>query len=383
MSFAIFCSFATLLATVAALPSPPFYAKRAVTPTVSGTPQVVGVAADPTINRDSCTSTRVRSRELWTCRDSENYDGQPGFVYSSTASWSNFNGDGTPAVGDKSLLMYGNNTDAYFAVQNDECGPNSGGACADSTRYALWPDTRPMPVDVGTDGSMSLYTWIKKAHITSTLATVTPNPATSLYRSDYTTDLDVNFRKLPPVTLVDEEFWSAGSIAYGDYGFVIHGSNAYLYGALNGTEGISLARVSVSAVEDKTQYSYYTSSGWSANGASPPSIFDTGAAIPNAGTGSQGTFYYSSYFSSFVWIGAPWYGVGADFLISTAPNPEGPWSTATTFYTGESGSGEFGAYSQQAHPGLSQNYGNGNDIYLTYTKVDSTYSTPLIHVVWE
>lgn len=367
--------------------------RASVTPKVSGIPQVVGLVSDPKYNRDSCTSVRIHSRELWTCRDTQTFlaDGQPedGIFASSTASWTDFNPDGTPKLETTSfseqdiLLMYGNNTGAYFSLQSDECNTNQAGACGDGTRYAIWPDTRPMPVNKGSNGHMAAYTFVKRAHITDSLGVVDKTPATSLYRSDYTpssanNDPSETHDDLPAVTLVDETFWPEGSIPYGDYGFVISNGTAYLYGSLD--SGIALARVSLDDVEDSTAYEFYVGSEWT---HTRPGLNDTTAAVANAGTGGRGTFYYSAYFSSYMWIGAPYYGANAEFYLSTAPQPEGPWTSATLIYTGAEGNASLPAYSQQAHPGLSQDYGSGKDIYLTYTKVDSVYSTPLIHLLWQ
>lgn len=351
------------------------HAKRAITPVVAGTPEVLGVASDPALDRDSCTSVRVDARSLWTCRDTSNAGTPLTFFVSSTASWSDFNSDGTPKVENGVLSMYGSNSVPYFTIGSDLCGP--GGNCDDGTRYAIWPNSRPLPV-TNEDGSYSLYTWINQAHLQG-LTLLNPDSAATLYRSDVaagdTSDA------LPPVTVVDETFWPAGSILYGNYGFVVYDNTAYLYGALSNSAGIAVAKVPVGSIEDKSAYSYFTNSGgWS---TTAPGITDTDAAIPNAGTGGQGTFYYSSYFGSFVWIGAPAIGVNADFYIATAPSPEGPWSEPVLFYSGAVGTAPLPAYSQQAHPDMSEDAGNGKDIYLTYTKVDDVYSTPLIHVVWE
>lgn len=68
-------------------------------------------------------------------------------------------------------------------------------------------------------------------------------------------------------------------------------------------------------------------------------------------------------------IGAPYYGDNAALLIATAPVPEGPWTTPMVVCTGEQGTAALGAYSQQAHPGLSEDFGREGDVYLTYTKV--------------
>lgn len=174
-----------------------------------------------------------------------------------------------------------------------------------------------------------------------------------------------------------------------------NGNTAYLYGQLNnGTNniGAALARVPIGSIEDKTKYSYYNNGGWSSK---KPGIGDKSALIPNAGTRGQGTFYYSSYYTSYIWIGT--YsasgngGVGPGFYVATAPAPEGPWTTPSLFYSGQNGNNSMGlqSYSEQAHPGLTAKNGNGKDIYLTFTQVNEApdgtkeYVTPVIHAIWE
>lgn len=137
--------------------------KRAFTPTVK-TATVIGNVADPAINRDSCGSVRINNRAFWTCRDSQPYDsnGVPTLpLWASSASWSNFNGDGTPA-----LQQYGGggSRDPYFPYQSDECNSNSAGSCDDGSRYALWPDSPPMVASTS-GNTVTAYTWIRKSHI--------------------------------------------------------------------------------------------------------------------------------------------------------------------------------------------------------------------------
>jgi hypothetical protein len=135
--------------------------RQSITPVVSGTPEVIATVLDPAINRDSCTSTRIGSHQLWNCRDSSSYPGaQSAFFYSSTASWTDFNADGTPAITNDELVCYGNNTGPYFAPALDQCGWDVGG-CSDDTRWLIWPDSPPLPVN-GSNGAVSLYAWIKK-----------------------------------------------------------------------------------------------------------------------------------------------------------------------------------------------------------------------------
>ncbi|KAK4561432.1 hypothetical protein LTR86_004750 [Recurvomyces mirabilis] len=277
--------------------------------------------------------------------------------------------------------MYGDNSDsvAYFPVQADECGPSPAGGCPDGTRYAIWQNSRPMIAGSGSSSSAALYTWITRSHIASDLSNLDPTPATSLYRSDYAMGLTLS--QLPPVTLVNEYFWPQDSIPYGTYGWVQDSGHSYLYAQMS-NNAIALARVPTAAVEDVSQYRYYTSTGWT---NTPPINGASEAVVPNAGTGGQGTFYYSQYFGAYVWIGIGAIGCNANFYVATAPAPEGPWSTPALFYAGENGSNGCGAYSQQAHPELTNNDGQGNYIYVTYTKVDGAnvgYSTPLIKITW-
>lgn len=73
-----------------------------VIPKVKGEPRLLGLASDPRLNRDSGGSVRFGNRVLWVYRDTQycNPDGSvrelP--IICNTASWSNYNADGTPAV---------------------------------------------------------------------------------------------------------------------------------------------------------------------------------------------------------------------------------------------------------------------------------------------
>jgi hypothetical protein len=136
----------TILRTANALPSATSQLaktlkRQATTPIVAST-EILGTVSDATWNRDSCVSTGVLGRELWTCRDSQS---STAFI-SSSASWTDFATDGTPHIVDGVLTMYGQNSDvvAYFPVQDDECGGAAGG-CADGTRYAIWYVSRSLP----------------------------------------------------------------------------------------------------------------------------------------------------------------------------------------------------------------------------------------------
>ncbi|KAI0871592.1 hypothetical protein GGS24DRAFT_470777 [Hypoxylon argillaceum] len=354
--------------------------KRVFTPTVKNA-TLIGNVADPAINRDSCGSTRISNRAFWTCRDSQPYDsnGVPVLpIWASSASWSNFNTDGTPG-----LQQYGGggSRNPYFPYTASECNSNTAGTCADGSRYAMWPDTPPL-VTSTVNNIVTAYTWILKQHINSDFSTNDPNPATSLYKLTYdlsTTDLNV----LPTVALVDENFWPDASIPYGAYGNVIQDGIAYLFGKpSNGI--VSLAKVPVGSIEDSSQYQYWVNNAWT---SSMPLINAANISIPNVSAGGQGTYYFSTYWNKWVWIGQAGISVSADFFITTADSITGPWESPVNFYSGQTGSYYLGAYSLQAHPGLNPDGTATNEIYISYTKNDafegtSLYSTPLIHIQW-
>lgn len=367
---------------------------KPVVPQVKGTPQILGLVADPRYNRDSCGSSDFGDRTFWTCRDTQlfyaNGSVQISPVITSTASYTDKNADGTPvlhplpagvnALNGTVLRQYGTNSikQAYFPVLGDECSPPSG-ACPNGSRFALWPDLPPMIAERHDDGSLVAYTWIRKSSINPDLSTNVANPATTLYRVDYHPGVGKN---LPKVTVIDENFYDENEIPFGNYGNVVRNGIAYLYGQVNNT--ISLAKVPAASVQHKSSYLYYVNSRWTAQ---KPSIGDTGIAIANASAGGQGTYYYSEPWSSYVWIGGP-QSPGSNVFITTAPKPEGPWIEPTQFYTGVDGDYLLGAYSIQAHPALVGSPQN-NSVFITYTKNDldnegiNVYTTPLVYVEWK
>lgn len=359
-------------------------------PTVLGTPQVLGNVSDPSIDRDSCGSARFGNRVLWTCRDSQPFsNGQPVLpVYSSSASWTNFASDGTPLIqswtdasgnGETGLLCYGeNNEQPFFTYPSDLCSSNTAGECGDDTRYALWPDSPPLVTSEDTStGAVTAYTWISQTHITNSLTLLDPDPPTILYEVTYNPSANGDSTGLPTVTIVQEDFWAADEMPYGVYGGVVVDNVAYLYGQNNaGTVG--LAQVPTGSITDKSAYQYYVNGTWT---STIPGVNDTGVGLTNAGAGGQGTYYYSSVWSLYVWIGqSSSDALAPDFYITTAPAPEGPWATPVKFYSAEDVNW---SYTLQANPALLAN-SSENAIYLSYVVNDSGYYwTPLIYVQWE
>ena len=388
----------SLVGTVLASPSKVAPATRAaVSPQVASVKLIANVT-DPRVTRDSCGSVRIGDRAFWTCRDTETWNrtSRQGDLplIANTASWTDFNADGTPKiqtgpVGADSnghnpiLLMYGGHPKTYpafYPILDDEC-PDSG-ACEDGSRWAIWPNSPPMMTNTGDDGSAVGYTWIPKAHL-DVLTPLIPEPARTLYKVTYHPTSDR--KRLPSVSVVQENFWKRGEIGYGDYGNVVRDGVAYLFGQTDSPKGTALAKVAVDAVEHKSQYQYYVNDRWTKQ---RPGINDTAAIIPNAGAGGQGTFYYADVFASYVWIGQAADSGEADFFITTAPSPEGPWIKPYQIYQGANGDSSIaGGYSLQAHPGLLKSSGQ-NGIYLTWTEQFETetygaYITPLVYVTWK
>ncbi|KAM0248247.1 hypothetical protein ACHAQJ_009536 [Trichoderma viride] len=349
---------------------------------------------DPDVSRDSCGSVKMGSRTFWTCRDTAiripDTD-QYGYVFTNTVGWTDNGSDGAPAiqaggpVGAGSdgtndiLLMKGPRPSlpTFYPLGSNMC-PSSGVCDDGATRWTSWPDSPPMVAETARDGTVTAYTWISNNHIASSgFQDLTTQPSVTLHKMTYKPNSDPNV--VPAVTTVDNSFWEDNEIAYGTYGNVVKGGYAYLYGLLY-PGGVALARVPVDSIEDKSQYEYYVHSRWT---STMPAINDPAAAIPNAGTTGQGTFYYSNRAQSYVWIGQSSPSIWADFYITTAPSPEGPWISPYLLYSGPNGDGDLPSYSLQAHPHMLREYDNG--IYLTWTQYfkPSTYAayvTPLVYV---
>lgn len=348
--------------------------RDATNPTVKGTPQVIGNVADATLNRDSCGSSLFGGKALWVCRDTQPYDenGIPTEpLWTSSASWTNGGAD---------LNMYGgdNNQQSFYPLVPGNCDTNQAGTCSDGTRYVLWANAPPLVTSTASNGDTVGYTWINNFHV-SGLTNEIADPSVTLYKVSYTAGSD----GFPSVEIINPSFWAENTIPYGNYGGVVQDGTAYLWGQ-GSNKKVALAKVPVTGIEDTSQYQYYANGGWT---STQPALGDDAATIDNVSAGGQGTYYYSEPWSSYVWIGQASDSVSADFYITTAPNPEGPWIQPINFYSGENGNYSLGAYSLQANPALSSS--SDNSIYLTYTKTDSvgdnvqSYTTPLILVEWE
>jgi hypothetical protein len=104
---------------------------------------------------------------------------------------------------------------------------------------------------------------------------------------------------LPTVTLVNENFWLYGSVPYGVYGSVVKDGIAYLFGQPSNGH-TALAKVPTGSIEDQSQYQFWVNGAWTSR---MPGINDANINIPNVSAGGQGTYYFSTYWNKWVWIG--------------------------------------------------------------------------------
>ncbi|CEJ83748.1 hypothetical protein VHEMI03246 [[Torrubiella] hemipterigena] len=351
--------------------------------------RILGNVTNPMQNRDSCCATNFGNRAFWTCRDTmyKMSNGQWSFPFSNSVGWSEFNADGSPKlqhggeVGPGSTgkndiwLMKGPNPTLpdFFKTGPDMC-PDSG-ACDDGSRWVGWPDTPPLITHTAADGTITAYSWLTKTHLKG-LTVQNQEQPTSLYKMTYKPTADTNV--VPNVTVVSYEFWKQHEIGYGTYGNIVSNGYVYAYGKAetNGSWIIGLARVPVGSVEQKSKYEYFVNGKWT---RTIPKYTDSAANVLNAGYGGQGTFYYSKKHASFFWIGQAGVSIAADFYMTSASSPEGPWGKPYLIYQGPNKSSF--SYSLQAHPYLLRPSDNG--IYVTWTQTADVYITPLAYIAFE
>lgn len=372
--------------------------------------EVIANVTDPRVSRDGCVSNKVnKNRVLWTCGDTLVFNAAKNKLefplVVNTASWSDLNADGSPKIirngpvgagsngSNPILLMYGRPTATdrkpfLPLTRPDACTINTAGNCEDGSRTVVWQNSAPMVQSSNPNGKTIAYTWTANFHLTKGVSATTKYPSYSLYRMTYD-NKNPDREILPENKLVDGAFWGENEIGYGEYGRVVRDGWAYLYGTTQ-YQNTALAKVPVAAVEKKNKYQYFVNGAWTSQ---QPKISDPAAIIPNAGAGKPGTFYYSPYFSKFVWIGQRNMSMSANFYMSTAPAAEGPWKAPVLIYSGQNGDGKFHSYGLKAHPALlgeqtkeKKTYG----IYLTWKQawnVTSTYAagyvTPLIYVTFK
>ncbi|KAJ6504348.1 hypothetical protein C8R47DRAFT_1067260 [Mycena vitilis] len=348
----------------------------AVTPIVASTTSY-GSLVNAGLDRDSCTSSLWSDDVLWVCRDTEAIsNGNP--VLPLVANTASFSGMPSEPSDPQPLVLsspqgFGS---LFYQLESDECPPS--GECSDGSRWVGWPDTGPVVTFRGTDGVVNAYAFISKSHL-SGLSTVN-TPSYSLYHVSSN-----SVGPIPTTTMDISSFWSSSQIGYGSAASVVNNGYAYLYGATSNGK-LALARAAqtgfLGSLEDKSLYEYYVNGAWT---SVAPAADDASIPLPNTSS-AQGTIYWSPKWQSYVWIGGDGY-PDANFFVSTAPSPEGPWSAGVQFYSGAVGVGSLPAYSAVAHPSLTD--GTGNYIFISWTRTidnptgsGTVYDQPLVRVDW-
>ncbi|KAF8149722.1 hypothetical protein K438DRAFT_1624850 [Mycena galopus ATCC 62051] len=362
----------------------------AVKPVVAQT-TMYGNLVDPGLNRDSCTSALWYNNVLWVCRDTQQVlkNGSIGHnLVANTASFSGFPTD--PSHPEPLTLLSPQGFGSlFYAFQEDEC-PAGGcgenicgpGVCADGTRWVGWPDTTPLVVSRGPlDGWVDAYGFMARQRLTG--LTVLNSTGNDLFHViSRVSGEDV----IPSTAMTIAGFWSPTEIGYGTACHVIVGAYAYLWGGTPGAQ-LAVARVNLAlgTLDYRPSYEFYVNGKWT---RTTPLNTDPTIVLPNTSS-KQGTIYYSPKWESFVWIGGDSF-PDANAYISTAPNAEGPWTTAPqqNFYSGSVGNGTLPAYSALAHPSMTD--GTGDYIFITWTKTHpdpatgfDVYEQPLVRVDWK
>ncbi|TBU37961.1 hypothetical protein BD309DRAFT_904328 [Dichomitus squalens] len=348
-------------------------------------PAVANVTIYPSLdmqglNRDSCVSVAWEPNQpLWVCRDTQQLqsNGQPGIgVIANTASYSGIPSDvsNPQALVLTSPQGFGS---LFYQLEADEC-PEFG-LCSDNSRWVGWPNTGPV-VTFAFNGAVSAYQVLGRVHLNG--LTQINDPDFSLY---HVTSQTADPNTIPATNMSVSGFWTSDEVGYGNDASVVVNGYAYLYGATP-SSGLAVARSALTGflgnLQDKSLYEYYVNGQWQ---AAVPGKNDSGVTLENTRS-AQGTVYFSDKWNSFVWIGGDGF-PNANFYISTAPNPEGPWTSPTLFYSGAVGDPNTLTYSTVAHPALTD--GTGDYIFLSYSRVITNaegvqvYDQPLLRVDWQ
>jgi hypothetical protein len=147
--------------------------------------------------------------------------------------------------------------------------------------------------------------------------------------------------------------WNAKEIAYTN-GYVLDGDMLYLYGgdAVGLQTHVHVARVPLADALDKTKWTYWTGTTWSADKTASATIYRGGAA--------GDTVFFDAYLGVYVTVYQAY--LSNDIVYRVANHPEGPWSNATLMFTARQGTDP--SYAARVHPEFSEN--GGQTIYVTY-----------------
>lgn len=118
-----------------------------------------------------------------------------------------------------------------------------------------------------------------------------------------------------------------------------------------------LARVRPEDVEHRDRYTYYDGAGWSDGVADATPLFD--------GPPNELSVSHNAHLGSYLCVHSM--GLGGRQVMRTAPQPWGPWSEPTTFWTYEPAPDKkypVIAYAAKEHPELARD--GGRVVYVTF-----------------
>lgn len=134
----------------------------------------------------------------------------------------------------------------------------------------------------------------------------------------------------------------------------------YLYGVTpdgDGVQRVYLARVRPDQIEDRDRYAYHDGASWSTDVADAASLFD--------GPPNELSVSYNAHLGQYLCVHSM--GLAGEQVMRTAPQPWGPWSEPTPFWTVEAAPEKkypVITYAAKEHPELARD--GGRVLYVTY-----------------
>jgi len=163
-----------------------------------------------------------------------------------------------------------------------------------------------------------------------------------------------------PDLMFDQSEPSFGSAAF------INSGTLYVYGCKtpnnSGDQGCRVAKVAPANAQNRNAWMFYAGSGnWSSQ------LADAISVIPDANILSVS---WNDYLQEYVAVYSPSF--SQNVVMRTAPNPEGPWSSAETLFVAMQPI-QGNVYDAHAHPEYDAN--GGQTIFVTYSRATGTFSS--------
>jgi Domain of unknown function (DUF4185) len=251
---------------------------------------------------------------------------------------------------------------AFNAAHNvNHCQASPCGA-----RWALWPGT--MVVDPASGNALVFYSLVYALPGSFNFQSVGSSVATWHDFASLPQRPTIN----PPVVAAHPDLlFNPNEPGFGSAALIRAGMlYAYGCGIPTGSgfdKGCRLGRVDPANVLNRSAWTYYTGSGWSAQISQAQSVF-SGDSILSVAWNSFLEEYVALYSAQF----------SNNVMLRTAPNPEGPWSGETlAFVAMAPASGNI--YDALAHPEYDLN--GGQTIFVSYSRATPAAFTSEVRLV--